>query len=1594
MGVISVLASGLAVAAALSSAVASPPVKVALRSSWPSPPLLLELIETVTLEEPDAFFPLLDTLTDPANLPSKEPLAPEALHQLALEAATSLGYLSSPGAFESVEMQLALHAATPKIEAFYQHYADTSKSVLESNGTGDCGSWVDWYGEVVCDLDRLQHLVGAESIESQEQISHHAEFFPRPKILPFDHIYPSPSRVLETPPRTAIFHASMTSENFRELHAYLMRMSELSPAKVEYVYRPIPSSNAGKSRVSLSGYGAFLDLKKMDYLALDDRHSHEQDSDVENPDATDGSVSSNEADHIVTLLSPYALNDTLGLNEPLVEHELAVIGHQTTQLVKDSETPFATFKQLIEDFPKYMTAIARRVTVSQELTHEVRVNSMKTQAGMSLAWLNGGAVSDADMNPFGLLRLLRKERGLMTSLTALGIEPSAARDLLAHPAISSASSNELLDGIFDASDRPEGGDLIVWWNDIEKDSRYARWPSSLYTLMRPTYPGQINVVRLNFYNAIVVVDLSRTSSLDYLLGIVSNMIERGFPIRFGIVPIADTESGSKMAKLFYYLVDTHGRKRTMAFFKKLLLSDGVDAIPEYVDMAKARSVFEYLANTEEPVEGKIALDFPTIIEGAGEDELARLAKARAYTKRLGADPASDGHIFANGKYHPLDERLAQVIQFEITQMVQYLQERIYEGTLSDESSSEISTLFYDLPTAQKRRNKHIVPAGGAKDVRAVNVPQLFRTTGFQASSACFIYPTADSVPLTIFVIADLDSEAGLSLVEAALHYVKSSKARVSFIHNPSSNSRTYDRHRASSVLSRLQFHGLLSEKAPERLAEALELYTTVQADGGDQTVLNPEAALEEITEGIAFDEDLADFAAYLKAGRLLAREFGIKAGDAALLVNGRIVGPIGTGEMTTEDFTALQEYELFRRVQPVAEALEKIVPGFVDLNKTASAELISMASSVVTHVLTPDPSQSGLFNQPSISRNPTYEVLLGEQTKFDVGNKSTSMFHFAVVLDPLSEHSQRYMNLLHWLSQSPHVSVEVHLHPAPYHDVPLKRFYRYNLLPRPSFDESGQEIPSSVVFKNLPIEPIYTLGLDEPSSWLVRPREALYDLDNIQLGVLSREEARRGVEATYELDYLIMGGHAREMPANAPARGVQLQLTTSKSEPVDDTLVLANLGYFQFKATPGVYRLEIREGRGREIYDLQSVGNEGWDSPTVEKVGDQITLTSFEGVTLYPRLVRLPGMELADVLQVDEEDQLSGLGSVVSRVKSFFQPKTTDVATTLQKHADINIFTVASGLLYERFASIMILSVLRNTNHTVKFWFIENFLSPTFLEFIPHFAEEYGFQYELVTYKWPTWLRQQREKQRIIWAYKILFLDILFPMDLDKVIFVDADQIVRTDLKELIDLDLHGAPYGYTPMGDDNTDMEGFRFWKTGYWQKVLQGKPYHISALYVVDLNRFRQLAAGDILRTHYQQLSADPNSLANLDQDLPNNLQMHVPIYSLPEDWLWCETWCSKDRLDRAKTIDLCQNPLTKEPKLARARQIPEWEVYDSEIARFTRRLAAEGRIQSSVAAADVNELANAGAAKAAAPSSSADEPLVDEASDSPEAPVRDEL
>ena len=140
------------------------------------------------------------------------------------------------------------------------------------------------------------------------------------------------------------------------------------------------------------------------------------------------------------------------------------------------------------------------------------------------------------------------------------------------------------------------------------------------------------------------------------------------------------------------------------------------------------------------------------------------------------------------------------------------------------------------------------------------------------------------------------------------------------------------------------------------------------------------------------------------------------------------------------------------------------------------------------------------------------------------------------------------------------------------------------------------------------MDPIYTLGLDEPPSWLVRPREARYDLDNIQLGVLSGEEQQCGVEVVYELDYLIVGGHARESSTNTPPRGVQLQLTAGHGKSIDDTLVVENLGYLQFKATPAYTSLRSARVPVARSSGWKVQGTKGGRAPLLTRLGMELQL--------------------------------------------------------------------------------------------------------------------------------------------------------------------------------------------------------------------------------------------------------------------------------------------------------------------------------------------------------------------------------------------------
>ncbi|KAG2134823.1 glycosyltransferase family 24 protein [Suillus clintonianus] len=1587
---------------------ASPPVSVSLRSSFSAADPLLEALETLALTSPEHLFSLLNHFP----LPLK-PATPEESHNAILDLAKN--YLLPPET-AAVNVGLALHAASPKLAA--QH--------IHESGREGCEDWIDWYGSVACNAEEFKRLVEISAAASD------SESQPKVKRLQTDHILPlQPS--LNAPRWTAIHYADLMSPEFNSLHGALLSLS----LDVEYVLRwarPIIASDGPY----LSGYGVALDLKKMDYLAVDDRKRASSTS--RDDSSGDEDKEGNEKDVLSCIFEAMSYIDTeteknAGTNNPLSKEEIQDLGLKAASflsllsepasfppiisscLLENSLAPLSVLHTLSTNFPHYAAPLARKVRVPDTVRDEVQDNWGKAMMGVNMVWVNG-RVLEGEAGIFGLLRTFARERALIRSLVKLGLSRSQAIEFVVHPVHSGPFDsppstlkvkkgtplgsekrfvqevlrtdtesnaeaatlnegqrtynippkwNDLLDGFVDSSDRLEGGGVILSWNDIEEDTKYSDWGTDLTQLLR-THPTQLFSpylrLRVNIINVVLALDFSQPRFFSLIASQVDGIVARGFPVRWGFVPVsADDGDGLKMARIIYYVAQKFNRPEVASFFRSLSTAHTQQQFPT-LSWSIVHATFNALGTAD---------NFADIASGKVSSVEEALESARRWMRRLGVS-GKDGEGFINGKWYEVGDNFLRDLQNEAVGQMQLLQELVYLRELTDVSVPLISTFFYDLPTTLSRRNPYIfskaassvhAPSSSTGNLKMFDLGDLSKRTGWDPLTCAWVTSDAERTPVSMIVIANLDSAEGQALVREAVAFVsrKESQSRVTFLHNPVTGSAGCNLSSFFAIVGLTSDLGELSPDVLKRALDDLETQDAVQAP---------------ITEMIRRQFDSPVHTAFLTTSRLLAREAGLRPGEQGIIVNGRLIGPISSAsEFVSEDFATLETYEMKKRIRRVAQAIEDVLADDTELDAVAYANLVSVASSIIYADQQPDPSEAGLFDSAPRPRTSNYRLLSGNSTKFEFGDRENPLTHLVLLLDPLSEGAQKWITILEKHEELfPEVYFELYLNPALHSEIPLKRFYRYSVEPHVQYDGKGNEIPAQVTFNGLSVDPIYTLGMDVPSSWLVRPREALYDLDNVQPSTLPPD----GLHALFSLDYLVVEGHAREPKSNSPPRGVQLQLTTSSPSTnhtpsvVDDTQVVANLGYLQFKARPGTFKLDIREGGGREVYEMASVGSEGWNSPSVEDSGEEFTVMSFEGLTLYPRLSRKPGMEKVDVLaglQQRSGHSQTIIGGILSKVSSLFTSKsesTTEVAEMGAAQADINIFTVASGLLYERFASIMILSVLRNTNSTVKFWFIENFLSPSFLEFIPHMAEEYGFQYELVTYKWPSWLRAQKEKQRIIWAYKILFLDVLFPMDLNKVIFVDADQIVRADLQELVDLDLHGAPYGYTPMGDDNYEMEGFRFWKTGYWKEFLGDLPYHISALYVVDLVRFRQMAAGDILRGQYQMLSADPNSLANLDQDLPNNIQRDVPIFSLHEDWLWCETWCGADRLHRAKTIDLCQNPLTKEPKLSRARRIPEWEEYDNEIAQFAGRLATEGKIHSSVATARSDVLASVGLAQPA--------------------------
>ncbi|CZT01255.1 probable UDP-glucose:glycoprotein glucosyltransferase precursor [Rhynchosporium agropyri] len=1432
---------------------ASPSINVEMKASFSSAPYLLELLETAGNENATSYFPLLDRIAD--GYFSKASSDKELFEKF-VQVVKEDGHMLNPETLSSWQFALSMRASAPRIEAHYQYYHTAAEPSLKAEQDTSCQVWVLFNGKQYCS-PTLETAHGDISGDSQIQ------------ELQFDRVLGSPSSP------ASILYADITSPTFGQFHKTLVKTAR--EGKTSYRIRHRKAVDSKNKPLIIPGYGVELQLKRTDYIVIDDREESESKPDI----ALDKKEVKfeDEGEEFADL-------------KPLAASDLYSLGLKASSFILQSENPLDSLVKLSQDFPKYSSAIASHNISNDFVTEHEYNRDHIVPAGSNLIWMNGVQLIERQIEALDLLDIFRQERKLISGVRELGLTGSQAIQLLSHEAIATVKAEDEPQR-YDWRDEIEGANVIIWMNDIEKDKRYQQWPRNLQAFLQRVYPGQLPTCRRDAFNVILPVDFTDPKDTLIVADTLLSFVKRKLALRIGLVPLTSDPHSLEHAKVMYHLQETYGISAAMyylevAYTREKLTTPTADSFNTAIGDRKVRT-------------DKTALTLEEVLEP--DSYKGQIEGSQKWIRRLAVD-SKIPPMFVDGVALARDENWLQTLSQRVTTDLQIIQQAIFTGVFDDDSWLP----SYFLAKALARRNALVVPED-EKTLKIFDVNKLVGgnqdilniLTRIEADTS-----TAKADWAHMVLIADLDSKAGEKLLATAAVFREANPSvELVIVHNAASQA-------AEPGLSSDLFSHMKSNEN-KAFPHVNDLTAALNADlaGPGQKV--QDHAIE-----------------YWRAADPLIKTLELNPGQNAILLNGRLVGPIPTDlEFDEADFAQLLAYERAQRITPVLTALEAL-----GLSDNVGSPLAAAKVSSIVAISTISDTPDGIFEQASTLRMSQFNVWNSTHTSIETGDVLTASIHLTVLLDPASQVGQKWVPILRVLSELDGVYMKLFLNPKErLEELPVKRFYRYVLDSKPTFDDAGALLPLGASFKGVPQEALLNLGLDIPPAWLVAPKVSIYDLDNIKLSSIKTD-----VEALYELENILIEGHSREIPAGAAPRGVQLTLGTERDPHTADTIIMSNLGYFQFKANPGYYKIDLLEGRSAEIFKIDSVGGKGW-SPTPGDENTEVVLMSFKGTVLYPRISRKSGMETEDVLEAKSESKLD----FVSRGFNFAQNILGKGSRSGEKEvqADINIFSVASGHLYERMLNIMMVSVMKHTKHTVKFWFVEQFLSPSFKDFIPYLAAEYGFKYEMVTYKWPHWLRAQTEKQREIWGYKILFLDVLFPLSLDKVIFVDADQIVRTDMIELVNHDLKGAPYGFTPMCDSRTEMEGFRFWKQGYWEKFLRGLPYHISALYVVDLHRFRQIAAGDRLRQQYHQLSADPNSLSNLDQDLPNHMQTILPIHSLPQEWLWCETWCSDESLKDAKTIDLCNNPQTKEPKLDRARrQVPEWTVYDDEIANVDRK------------------------------------------------------
>ncbi|XP_016400812.1 UDP-glucose:glycoprotein glucosyltransferase 2-like, partial [Sinocyclocheilus rhinocerous] len=396
---------------------------------------------------------------------------------------------------------------------------------------------------------------------------------PRPYLYKSDHQYPG---VNGTDLPVAVLYAEIGTKEFNTFHKVLSERAQ--EGKLVYVLRHFVFEPKNE-KMLLSGYGVELAIKSTEYKAVDDTQVKESKSlTTDNEDENDevqgflfGKLKKShpELQEELGELRKHLLESTNDMT-PLKVWELQDLSFQAASRIMT--VPKFDSLKLMQDLSQNFPSRARsltRVAVNQDMRKEIEdtqkrlSESMGIQPGDASLFINGIHVDLDIHNPFSILDILRSEAKILEGLHNLGIRGSSVSKFLHLPSSTTVEDSYALD-IRHSS--------IMWANDIEKDSMYRHWPSSVQELLRATFPGVIRQIRRNFYNLVLFLDPIQEESIE-LVKLAELFYKHNIPLRIGFVLVVSADdkvdgfldAGVALFRLLNYISEEYDEAQAFTF---------------------------------------------------------------------------------------------------------------------------------------------------------------------------------------------------------------------------------------------------------------------------------------------------------------------------------------------------------------------------------------------------------------------------------------------------------------------------------------------------------------------------------------------------------------------------------------------------------------------------------------------------------------------------------------------------------------------------------------------------------------------------------------------------------------------------------------------------------------------------------------------------------------------------------------------------------------------------------------------------------------------------------------------------------------------